>query len=64
MAEVVAVAKRSRQLLRRKGDESLIEVLDAAATTQPAAFAAGLRGDLPTVQAALDTWTTSLVNGR
>ncbi len=65
LAEAVAVASRLRRLLRREGDESLVEVLDAAATTQLAAFAARLRRDIGAVQAALDTpWTTSPVEGQ
>ena len=65
LADVVAVAKRLNRLLRRKGEEDLGELLDAAAGTQLAEFAAGLKRDLAPVQAALDTpWTTSPAEGQ
>ncbi len=65
LADAVAVAKRLNRLLRRESEESLDQVLDAAASTLLATFAAGLRRDLAAVQAALDTpWTTSPAEGQ
>jgi transposase len=65
LAEAVAVAKRLNRLLRREGEESLDQVLDAAASTLLVQFAAGLRRDLGAVQAVLDTpWTTSPAEGQ
>ena len=61
----VAVAKRLNRLLRRASEENLDQVLDAAASTPLAGFAAGLRRDLEAVQTALDTpWTTSPAEGQ
>jgi len=60
LAEGIAVAKRLNLLLRHKGYESLACVLDDAAGTLLASFAASMRRDLPAMQAALDLpWTTS-----
>ena len=60
LAESIAVAKRPDLLLRHKSRERLAGVLDDAAATLLADFAASIRRDLPAVQAALDLpWTTS-----
>jgi transposase len=60
LADSIAVAKRLNTLLRRKSDESLDDVLEAAAGTALTGFAAGLRRDLGAVRAALELpWTTS-----
>lgn len=65
LAEAVPVAKRSDRLLRRNSQESLDQVLDAAAGTALAEFAAVLRRDLAAVPAALDlSWTTSPAEGQ
>jgi len=65
LAEGIAVAKRLNLLLRHKGRESLAGVLDDAAGTLLASFAASMRRDLPAVQAALDLpWTTSPAEGQ
>ena len=65
LAEGIAVAKRLDQLLRHKSRESLAGVLDDAARTLLADFAASIRRDLPAVQAALDLpWTTSPAEGQ
>ncbi len=59
------MAKRLNLLLRHKGRESLAGVLDDAAGTLLASFAASMRRDLPAVQAALDLpWTTSPAEGQ
>ncbi|HEY0419683.1 MAG TPA: ISL3 family transposase, partial [Acetobacteraceae bacterium] len=60
LATGVAVAKRLNRLLRRESQENLDRVLDDAAGTPLAEFAASMRRDLAAVQAALDLpWTTS-----
>ena len=65
LADAVAVAKRLNLLLRRKGGENLGELIEDAAGTQLAEFAAGLKRDLAAVQASLDTpWTTSPAEGQ
>ena len=65
LADAIAIAKRLNLLLRRKSEESLGKVLEDAAATQLAEFAASLRRDLAAVQAALDTpWTTSPAEGQ
>ena len=65
LADAVTVAKRLNRLLRRASEENLDQVLDAAASTLLAGFAAGLRRDLDAVQAALATpWTTSPAEGQ
>lgn len=65
LANSIAVAKRLNTLLRRKGKESLEQVLDDAAGTALAGFAASLRRDRSAVQAALDLpWTTSPAEGQ
>ena len=65
LAESIAVAKRLDLLLRHESRESLAGVLDDAAGTLLADFAASIRRDLPAVQAALDLpWTTSPAEGQ
>ena len=74
LADSIAVAKRMHLLLRKKGEETLARVLDDAAGTLLAEFAASLRRDLglaglgpdlAAVQAALDLpWTTSPAEGQ
>jgi len=65
LADCVAVAKRLNQVLRRKSQESLDEVLKTAAGTALKEFVANLRRDLGAVQAALDLpWTTSPAEGQ
>ncbi len=65
LAEGIAVAKRLNLLLRHKSRESLAGVLDDAAGTLLANFAASMRRDLAAVQAALDLpWTTSPAEGQ
>jgi len=59
------VAKRLNLLLRHKSGESLDGVLDDAAGTLLANFAASMQRNLPAVQAALDLpWTTSRAEGQ
>ena len=59
------MAKRLNLLLRHKSQESLAGVLDDAAGTLLADFAASMRRDLAAVQAALDLpWTTSPAEGQ
>jgi transposase len=65
LADSIAVAKRLNALLRRKGEENLDAVLDAAAGTALTGFAAGLRRDFGAIQAALELpWTTSPAEGQ
>ncbi len=65
LADGIAVAKRLSLLLRHKSQEDLGVVLNGAAGTPLAGFAAGLRRDLAAVQAALDLpWTTSPAEGQ
>jgi transposase len=65
LARAVAVAKRLVQRLRRESKEPLGTILDDAADTLLASFAANLRRDLDAVQASLDTpWTTSPAEGQ
>lgn len=65
LADRVAAAGRLNQVLRRKGNESLDEVLNSAAGTAPKEFVAGLRRELNAVQAALDPpWATSPAEGQ
>ncbi len=65
LAESIAVAKRLNLLLRHKSRESLVGVLDDAAGTLLANFAASIQRDLAAVQAALDLpWTTSPAEGQ
>jgi transposase len=65
LAGAVAVAKRLNELLRRKSEENLDEVLANAAGTPLQEFAANLRRDLSAVQAALNLpWTTSPAEGQ
>ncbi|WP_302466621.1 hypothetical protein [Teichococcus rhizosphaerae] len=60
-----AIARRLRQVLRRKGGETLTEVLAAAEKTELASHAVNLCRDIDAVQAALDLpWTTSPVEGQ
>jgi transposase len=61
----VDAAERIALLLRRRSDETLDDVLNAADATPLAAFAAELRKDIGAVRAALDLpWTTSPVEGQ
>jgi len=65
LAACVAVAKRLNNVLRRKSDESLDEVLNHAAGTALREFVVGLRRDYSAIQAALDLpWTTSPAEGQ
>jgi transposase len=65
LAESITVAKRLDLLLRHESRERLAGVLDDAAGTLLADFAASIRRDLPAVQAALDLpWTTSPAEGQ
>jgi transposase len=65
LARAVAIAKRFDQRLRRESKEPLEAILDDAADTLLATFAANLRRDLDAVQASLDTpWTTSPAEGQ
>jgi len=65
LAEGIEVAKRLNLLLRHKSQESLVGVLDDAAGTLLADFAASMRRDLAAVQAAIDLpWTTSPAEGQ
>jgi transposase len=65
LADCIAAAKRLNQLLRRKSNESLDEVLNSAADTALKGFVVNLRRDLGAVQAALDLpWTTSPAEGQ
>ena len=65
LADCIAAAKRLNQVLRRKSQESLDEVLKTAAGTALKEFVANLRRDLDAVQAALDRpWTTSPAEGQ
>ena len=65
LARAVAIAKRFDQRLRRESKEPLDAMLDDAADTSLATFAANLRRDLDAVQASLDTpWTTSPAEGQ
>ena len=65
LAESITVAKRLNLLLRHESRECLAGVLDDAAGTLLADFAASIRRDLPAVQAALDLpWTTSPAEGQ
>ena len=65
LADGIAVAKRLDLLLRHESRERLAGVLDDAAGTPLADFAASIRRDLPAVQAALDLpWTTSPAEGQ
>jgi len=65
LAECIAVAKRLNNVLRRKSDESLDEVLNHAAGTALRDFVVSLRRDSGAIQAALDLpWTTSPAEGQ
>ncbi len=65
LADTVAAAKQLNLLLRRKSEEVLATVLDAAGTTMLRPFITELRKDIGAVQAALDLpWTTSPVEGQ
>ena len=65
LAAAIAVAKRLNRLWRRESEESLDQVLDAAARTHLAEFATNVRRDGAAVQAALDLpWTTSPAEGQ
>ena len=61
----VAAAKRLEALLRRRSDETLADVLAAAAQTHLAGFVAEMRKDVGAVEAALTLpWTTSPAEGQ
>ncbi len=65
LAEGIAVAKPLNLLLRHKSQESLAGVLDDAAGTLLANFAASMQRDLRVVQAAFKLpWTTSPAEGQ
>jgi transposase len=65
LADCIAAARRLNQVLRRKSQESLDDVLNSAAGTALKEFVASLRRDLGAVQAALDLpWTTSPAEGQ
>ena len=65
LAVAVAWARRLNKLLRRRTTESLAVVLDAAAGTLFARFAASLRRDFDAISAALVLpWSTSPVEGQ
>ena len=65
LADTVVAAKRLTLLLRRKSEEALATVLDAAGATMLRPFITELRKDIDAVQAALDLpWTTSPVEGQ
>jgi transposase len=65
LAATIAVAKRLHLLLRRESQERLDGVLDSAAGTSLASFAASIRRDQAAVQAALNLpWTTSPAEGQ
>ena len=65
LADTVTAAKRLTLLLRRKSEEALTTVLDAAGATMLRPFITELRKDIGAVQAALDLpWTTSPVEGQ
>ncbi len=65
LAESIEVAKQLNLLMRHKSQESLVGVLDDAAGTLLANFAASMRRDLAAVQAAIDLpWTTSPAEGQ
>ena len=65
LGDTVAAAQRLALLLRRKSEEMLTDVLDAAGGTMLKPFITELRKDIGAVQAALDLpWTTSPVEGQ
>jgi len=65
LAAMVDAAKRLEAVLRRRSDETLADVLAAAASTQLAGFVAELRKDIRAVEAALTLpWTTSPAEGQ
>jgi transposase len=65
LAAAITVAKQLHLLLRRKSQERLDDVLDSAAGTPLASFAASIRRDQAAVQAALDLpWTSSPAEGQ
>jgi transposase len=65
LADRIAAARRLNQLLHRKSQESLDDVLNSAAGTALKEFVASLRRDLGAVQAALDLpWATSPAEGQ
>jgi len=65
LAGCVAAAKQLKEVLRRKSQKTLEQVLDDAAGTALGSFVAGLRRDLSAVQAALRLpWTTSPAEGQ
>jgi transposase len=65
LAACVTAAKRLNNVLRRKSDERLDEILDHAAGTALKEFVVSLRRDSSAIQAALDLpWTTSPAEGQ
>jgi transposase len=65
LAATAAAAKRLADVLRKRSDETLADVLAAAEKTHLADFAAELRKDLSAVEAALSLpWTTSPAEGQ
>jgi transposase len=65
LAAAITVAKRLHLLLRRDSQERLDGVLDSAAGTSLASFAASIRRDQAAVQAALNLpWTSSPAEGQ
>lgn len=65
LADTVGAAKQLALLLRRKSEEVLTHVLDAAGATMLRPFITELHKDIGAVQAALGLpWTTSPVEGQ
>jgi transposase len=65
LAATAAAAKRLEGVLRKKSDETLVDVLAAAEKTHLADFVAELRKDITAVEAALSLpWTTSPAEGQ
>ena len=65
LSDCIAMAKRLNALFRRKSEENLDAVLEAATGTALKEFAAGLQRDRSAVEAALDLpWTTSPAEGQ
>lgn len=65
LGTAIAWAKRMNALLRRKTEEKLDEVLNAARGTLLGRFATGLHRDFAAINAAIELpWTTSPVEGQ
>jgi transposase len=65
LAATTAAARRLAGVLRKASDETLVDVLAAAETTELAAFVTELRKDITAVEAALNLpWTTSPAEGQ